>query len=154
MTSISEENFFSLYQPHAEEFWRTVRWWVTTVIEADDEIVREYRERVREAPIAEQILAYHEAPLRVALDLNGQLRLTHAQRAKLTRLGNDVLPGSMPPDDDELPVTPNKGLRMLVRKAAPFATILEHALSLGFIGLIVFSNERIFEALLKILGIK
>src|SRR5438270_377125 len=89
MTIITEENFPSAYASWAEKFWSEVDWLVTSILDGDRGMVRQYERDVRDGPIGEQILTYHDAPLNVALDLVGQRELTASQRDMLTRIGGE-----------------------------------------------------------------
>lgn len=89
MTIVTEENFHSVYSSLAEKFWSEVYWFVASVLDGDRALVQSYEITVRNAPIDEQILTYHDTPLSVALDLVGQRALTESQLELLSRIGGE-----------------------------------------------------------------
>jgi hypothetical protein len=84
---VTPENFHDLVGPIQGKFWGEVDWLVSAIMDGDRGIVRRYEQVVRNAPVAEQMLVYHEAPLHLALDLLGQVTLTEKQRDMLASIG-------------------------------------------------------------------
>jgi hypothetical protein len=82
MTTVTEHNFAERFSPQMRDlFWQTVEFILVEVLERPRDLVKEYRKRLEDAPIAEQILAFHEHPLNIALDLAGEDQLNEQQAA-------------------------------------------------------------------------
>jgi hypothetical protein len=87
VTIITAENFIENYEPHIDKFWSEVDWFVGVIMAGDRGLASQYERRVRNAPVQQQILVYHESPLHVALDLCDQITLTEKQRDLLRSIG-------------------------------------------------------------------
>jgi len=83
MTILTEDNFDQAFSPSVRDiYWQRVEEIIVDVLQDSSELVTEYRKRIEEAPIEEQILTFHEPPLHVALDLTG----THGLSVKQTTI--------------------------------------------------------------------
>jgi hypothetical protein len=82
MRIVTEHNFDENFPPHVKDlFWRGVELILVEVLQRPKDLAKEYRKRLEDAPIAEQMLAFHEHPLNIALDLAGEDQLNEQQAA-------------------------------------------------------------------------
>jgi hypothetical protein len=86
MNAVTETNFRELYPSKVRDiYWQRVAWVLTEVLSVPPTLARDYRQILERAPIKQQIIAFHDQPLTVAMDLAEVERLTEQQLAKYRR---------------------------------------------------------------------
>lgn len=68
---------------HADRYWALVRETLGTVFNEEPGLADDLRRDMDTAPVAEQLLLYHNEPLDVAADLAGRREIDPNERSKL-----------------------------------------------------------------------
>ncbi len=84
---VTERNFDRVFPPEKRrKFWERVERALDEVFQTPTGAAQTYRKAVEKAPIEEQLLVYHDEPLKVAADLIGEHSISEDQLKKYREL--------------------------------------------------------------------
>jgi hypothetical protein len=90
---VTERNFNEVFPPEQRQrFWDRVKRSLDEVFETSSVTADLYRQEVEDAPVGEQILVYHDEPLKVAADLARVQTVSGAQLEKYRELVQSTEP--------------------------------------------------------------
>src|SRR5687768_6055333 len=80
---VTERNFNRVFpRAQRQRFWTRVKRSLDEIFGVPRAAADKYRQEVEKAPVAEQLLVYHDEPLKVAADLAGIKKVTNRQLRK------------------------------------------------------------------------
>jgi hypothetical protein len=90
---VTERNFNKVFPAEQRQrFWTRVERSLDEIFGVPRAAADKYRQEIEKAPVAEQLLVYHDEPLKVAADLAGIKKVTERQQKRYRELVESTEP--------------------------------------------------------------